>query len=93
VYQAGALKLQPRSPNTAAGHHALRHEKMNETSRSSAFSGTATTGAPAVAKHPDVESGRAGTQGIEARPVSLTVNGQLCTLMIEPRITLRDALR
>src|SRR6266404_568956 len=31
--------------------------------------------------------------GVERRPVSLTVNGQLRTIAVEPRMTLLDALR
>src|SRR5258708_9442655 len=30
---------------------------------------------------------------VERRPVSLTVNGQLCTIVVEARMTLLDALR
>jgi xanthine dehydrogenase YagT iron-sulfur-binding subunit len=67
---------------------------MGETNRSSRFGGTAIASGSAVVKGPDVELGRAAaTQGVEPRVVSLTVNGHISTLTVEPRMTLLDALR
>jgi xanthine dehydrogenase YagT iron-sulfur-binding subunit len=40
----------------------------------------------------DVDTGRAA-EGVARMPVSLTVNGQACTMMVEARMTLLDALR
>jgi xanthine dehydrogenase YagT iron-sulfur-binding subunit len=36
---------------------------------------------------------RVAARGLEPRPVSLTVNGQIRTITVEPRMTLLDALR
>jgi xanthine dehydrogenase YagT iron-sulfur-binding subunit len=41
----------------------------------------------------EVHAEQAVTQGTERMPVSMTVNGQTCTMMVEPRTTLLDALR
>jgi xanthine dehydrogenase YagT iron-sulfur-binding subunit len=41
----------------------------------------------------DIGAGRAAERGIEGSPVSLTVNGRACTIMVEARATLLDALR
>jgi xanthine dehydrogenase YagT iron-sulfur-binding subunit len=63
---------------------------MRETDRRE-FGDTASHTARGVAgpEQPDVDAGR----GIERMPVSLTVNGRTCTIMVEPRMTLLDALR
>jgi xanthine dehydrogenase YagT iron-sulfur-binding subunit len=67
---------------------------MSETNRRGfGDTATVTTGGVAVAGEPDVDAGRATAQDIERMPVSLTVNGQTCTMMVEPRMTLLDALR
>jgi xanthine dehydrogenase YagT iron-sulfur-binding subunit len=67
---------------------------MSETNRRE-FRDTATHTARGVAvvEEPDLEARRAAEQGIERMPVSLTVNGQICRMLIEPRMTLLDALR
>jgi xanthine dehydrogenase YagT iron-sulfur-binding subunit len=67
---------------------------MSETNRRG-FGGTATVTARGVAgpEQPDVDARRAAARDIDRMPVSLTVNGQICTMMVEPRMTLLDALR
>jgi xanthine dehydrogenase YagT iron-sulfur-binding subunit len=67
---------------------------MRETNRRG-FDGTATAtaGGVAVVEAPDLEAGRAAERCIERMPVSLTVNGQNYRVLIEPRMTLLDALR
>ena len=55
--------------------------------------GATTAGSAAVA--PDVDGGatRATVPSADRRPVSLDVNGEIHTAMVEPRMTLLDALR
>ena len=65
---------------------------MSET-RSGGSGGAATTGGPRVVKELAVEFGRAAAEGIEARVVSMTVNGRVSALTVEPRMTLLEALR
>ena len=65
---------------------------MSET-RSGGSGGAATTGGPAVVKELAGEFGRAAAEGIEARVVSMTVNGRVSALTVEPRMTLLEALR
>jgi xanthine dehydrogenase YagT iron-sulfur-binding subunit len=65
---------------------------MSET-RSGGSGGAAPTGGPPVVKELAVEFGRAAAEGIEARVVSMTVNGQVSALTVEPRMTLLEALR
>jgi xanthine dehydrogenase YagT iron-sulfur-binding subunit len=68
--------------------------KMSETKRREfGDTATATAGSTAVVAGPDVDAGRAAEQGIKRMRVSLTVNGQTCTMTVEPRMTLLDALR
>jgi hypothetical protein len=45
-----------------------------------------------VLKGPDIGNGRDSTQGVEPRPMSLTVNGQVCTIVVGPRMTLLEAV-
>jgi xanthine dehydrogenase YagT iron-sulfur-binding subunit len=67
---------------------------MSDTNRrGSGDSATVTAGDVAVVEGRDGEAGRATAQDIERMPVSLTVNGQICRMLIEPRMTLLDALR
>ena len=66
---------------------------MSETNRrGSGDASTVAAGGVAVEGR-DVEAGRAVAQDIERMPVSLTVNGETCTMMVDPRMTLLDALR
>jgi xanthine dehydrogenase YagT iron-sulfur-binding subunit len=67
---------------------------MSDTNRrGSGDTATVTAGDVAVVEGRDGEAGRATAQDIERMPVSLTVNGQICRMLIEPRMTLLDALR
>src|SRR5260370_23243332 len=54
---------------------------------------TARADGRAVAKASDLEVERGVTQGVGRSPLSLTVNGQIRTMVVEPRMTLLDALR
>jgi len=51
------------------------------------------TGANAENEIPDIHAEQAVTEGVVRVPVRLTVNGQLYTIVIEPRMTLLDAWR
>jgi xanthine dehydrogenase YagT iron-sulfur-binding subunit len=66
---------------------------MSETNRSGGSGGAATTGGPAVVIDLGGEFGRAAAEGIEPRVVSMTVNGRISALTVEPRMTLLEALR
>ena len=55
--------------------------------------GTVMTGANAENEIPYSHAEQAVTEGVLRVPVRLTVNGQLYTIVIEPRMTLLDALR
>jgi xanthine dehydrogenase YagT iron-sulfur-binding subunit len=57
---------------------------MNKSQKGSGFGGAAKAGGPAA---------RASAQGTEVRAVKLTVNGQVRTITVEPRMTLLEALR
>jgi xanthine dehydrogenase YagT iron-sulfur-binding subunit len=57
---------------------------MNKSQKSNGFVGATEARGPAA---------RASAQGTELRAVKLTVNGQVRTITIEPRMTLLDALR
>jgi hypothetical protein len=59
----------------------------------SVFGDTARADGRAVAKASDLEVGRGIAQGMGRSPFSLTVNGQIRTMVVEPRMTLLDALR
>src|SRR5919106_2098202 len=83
-----------RCSSMESSAHSERDRKMSETNRRE-FRDTATHTARGVAgpEQPDADAGRAAARDIERMPVSLTVNGQICTMLIEPRMTLLDALR
>jgi len=55
--------------------------------------GTVMTGANAENEIPDIHAEQALTEGVVRVPVRLSVNVQLYTIVIEPRMTLLDALR
>jgi xanthine dehydrogenase YagT iron-sulfur-binding subunit len=66
---------------------------MSETNRLGFYAVAVATGGVGALERTDVEAGRPPQQGIEQVLVSLTVNHQLCTLLVEPRMTLLDVLR
>jgi hypothetical protein len=59
----------------------------------SVFGDTARADGRAVAKASDLEVGREVAQGVGRSPLSLTVNGQIRTMVVEPPMTMLDALR
>ena len=54
---------------------------------------TARVGGDAASGIPDVRAEQPVTQGAVRLHVSMTVNGRVCAITVEPRVTLLDALR
>ena len=66
---------------------------MSETTRRGGLSDTSTRRLSIVSEDPDGEVGRSPAAGVRRTPVSLDVNGEIRTVMVEPRTTLLDTLR
>jgi hypothetical protein len=62
------------------------HQEIQQQKRALISSSAAADGAGPAVEEPDIDAGQAAEQGIERMPVTLTVNGQIRTMLVGPRI-------